>query len=145
MTSQVHAPSRPLIFQAIAGGIIGAIIVDSFLAINLHVSLVALEARNAALLAGPGASPGLGVIAHLAIALAWAIIYTYAFNAIGKLHNWILGTIVLGLAVNTVMTFAVAMKTGTPWGNAFVTDLIPNVIFYALPVALYLAFAVRRA
>ena len=97
MNTKGPSENRSLIVQAIIGGIIGGIIVDTFLLIALHVSPIALEARNAALVAGPGASPVLGLIAHFAIAIAWAVAYAYAFNALGQLRNWILGTIVLGI------------------------------------------------
>jgi hypothetical protein len=145
MSDQVRAESRSLIVQAIIAGIIGGIVVDAFLAIKLHVSLAALETGNAALVAGPGTSPVLGVVVHFAIAILWAVIYAYVFNAIGKLQTWILGTIVLGLVVDAVMNFAITIKTGAPWGSGFVKDLIPNVVFYALPVASYFARSVSRA
>jgi hypothetical protein len=144
MSSQVFPKSSSLAVQAIIGGILGGIIVDAFLALDLHVTADVLESRNAALIAGPGASPLLGVSVHFAIAIVWALIYAYAFNAIGKLRNWILGTIVFGIVVNAVMNFAITTKTGDAWGNGFVRDLIPNVVFYALPVAFYLARAVRE-
>jgi hypothetical protein len=144
MNTKEPSEKRSLIVQAIIGGIIGGIIVDTFLLIALHVSPLALEARNAALLAGPGASPVLGLIAHFAIAIAWAVTYAYAFNALGRLQNWVLGTIVLGITVNAVMNLAITLKTGAPWGAGFVADLITNVIFYALPVAAYLALRIGR-
>jgi hypothetical protein len=112
--------------------------------IALHASLIDLEGRNAALVAAPGASPVLGVIAHFAIAIVWALIYAAAFNAIGLLRNWLLGAIVLGIVVDAVMTLAITIKTGAPWGSGVVTGLLPNVVFYALPVALYLALSGRR-
>lgn len=138
MNAQARSQRSSLFVQAIIAGIIGAVIVDAFLSIELHVSLAVLEGNNAALVAAPGASPVLGVIAHFMIAIVWATIYAYAFNAIGKLENWILGTIVLGLAVDAVMNLLITMKTGAPWDSGFVKDLLPNVVFYALPVALYL-------
>lgn len=137
--------SRSLIVQAIIAGVIGGIIVDAFLSIELHASPIDLEARNAALIAGPGASPILGLIAHFTIAIVWAVIYAYVFNGIGKLQNWVLGTVVLGIVVNAVMNFAITTRTGAPWTSGFVRDLIPNVVFYGLPVAAYLARTVRRA
>jgi hypothetical protein len=134
--------SRALIVQAIIAGVIGGIIVDAFLSIELHASPIDLEARNAALIAGPGASP---IIAHFTIAIVWAVIYAYVFNGIGKLQNWVLGTVVLGIVVNAVMNFAITTRTGAPWTGGFVRDLIPNVVFYGLPVAAFLARTVRRA
>jgi hypothetical protein len=79
------------------------------------------------------------LIVHFAIAIAWAVIYAYAFTAIGKLQNWILGAIVLGIVVNAVMNFAITMRTGAAWSSDLVKDLIPNVVFFPLPVASYLA------
>ncbi|MGC9992130.1 MAG: hypothetical protein ABSD52_07040 [Candidatus Cybelea sp.] len=135
--------NRSLTIQAIIAGIIGGIIVDAFLSIELHVSPVALESHNAATVAGPGASPVLGVIVHFFAAIVWALIYAYVFNAVDKLRNWVLGTLVLGLVVNAVMNLLITMRTGAPWYSGFATDLIANVVFYALPVALYLAQANR--
>jgi len=137
--------SRSLFVQAIIAGIIGGIIVDAFLSIELHVSPVALETHNATIAAGPGASPVLGVIVHFVTAIVWAVVYAYAFNAIGKLQSWIVGAIVLGVVVNAVMNFMITMKTGAPWSKGFVADWIPNVVFYALPVTLFLARTIRRA
>lgn len=144
MGAQVASRRGSLFVQAIIAGIIGAVIVDGFLAIELHVSLTALETRNAASVVGPGGPPVLGVIAHFVVAIVWATLYAYTFSAIGRLGNWIFGTIVLGLVVNTVMTLLITMRTGSPWGGGFVEDLVPNVIFYALPVALYLSRVARR-
>lgn len=145
MTNQLRPENGSLIVQAVIGGVIGGIIVDAFLAIELNLSPEALEGRNAALVAAPGASPVLGTIVHFVIAIAWALAYAFAFNAIGKLQNWVLGTIVLGVIVDAVMNLAIAVKTSAPWGNGFVMDLITNVVFYALPVTLYLARTGRRA
>jgi hypothetical protein len=62
-----------------------------------------------------------------------------------SLQNLVLGAIVLGIVVNAVMNVAITMKTGAPWSSGFVRDLIPNLVFYALPVASYLARTTRRA
>ncbi|HZY99100.1 MAG TPA: hypothetical protein VFE36_05975 [Candidatus Baltobacteraceae bacterium] len=137
--------SRSLVVQAIIAGIIGGIIVDAFLSIELHVSPLALETHNAAIATGPGASPVLGVIIHFVTAVVWAVIYAYVFNAAGKLQNWVAGAIVLGVVVSSVMNLIITMKTGASWSKGFALELIPNVVFYALPVALYLARTVRRA
>jgi len=141
----VRSLGSSLLVRAIVAGIIGAVIVDAFLSIKQHVSPVVLETNIATTVAGPGASPLLGVLVHLMIAIVWALSYAYVFNALGQLQNWIAGTIVLGVVVDAVMNFIVAMKTGAPWGPAFATGLITNVVFYALPVAFYLARTVRRA
>jgi hypothetical protein len=140
----VRPQGGSLVAQAIVAGIIGGIIVDTFLSIELHLSPVILEASNATTAFGI-ASPLLGVILHFVIAIVWALIYAYVFSAIGQLQNWVVGTIVLGVVVDAVMNFIISTKTGAPWGNAFVEGLITNVVFYALPVSFYLARSVRRA
>jgi hypothetical protein len=136
--AQARAHGSSLIVPAITAGLIGGIIVDAFLSIDLHISPVVLEAGNATTEFGI-ASPELGLIVHFVIAIVWAVIYAYVFNAIGQLQNWILGAIVLGVVVDAVMNALIMMKTGAPWGSAFVGGLITNVVFYALPVAWYLA------
>ena len=136
--------SRPLIIQAIIAGAIGGIIVEVFLMIERHLLPIALETRNAALFAGPGASPLLGVGAHFAIAIFWAVVYAYAFREIAKLQDWFVGAIVLGITVNAFMTLVITTRTGTPWDKGFVADFIPNVVFYAFPVTFYLSHTVRR-
>ena len=135
---QARSQTQSLVRQAFIAGIIGAIIVDTYLSIELHTSIVALEVRNAMTAFDVG-SPILGLVVHLVIALVWALIYAYIFNAIGQLGNWILGTIVLGVVVDAVMNFIIMLKTGAPWGTAFAGGLVTNVVFYALPVALYLS------
>jgi hypothetical protein len=141
---QARSQTPSLIRRAVTAGIIGAIIVDTYLSISLHLSPVALEVRNARTAFDVG-SPVLGLIVHLVVALVWALIYAYVFNAIGQLRNWILGTIVLGVVLNAVMNLIITLKIGVPWGTGFVDDLIANVVFYALPVALYLALTAPRA
>src|ERR1700677_1452507 len=142
--TQVRSQAPSLIRQALIAGIIGAIVVDTYLSIDLHTSPVALEVRNATTAFNVG-SPILGVIVHLVIALVWALVYAYIFNAIGQLRNWILGTIVLGVAVDAVMNLIIMLKVGASWGTDFVDGLVTNVVFYPLPVALYLSRAAYRA
>jgi hypothetical protein len=139
-----RSQSPLLIRQAVIAGLIGAIIVDTYLSIELHTSIVALEVRNAMTAFDVGL-PILGVIVHLVIALVWALIYAYVFNAIGQLRNWILGTIVLGVVLDAVMNLIIMLKIGAPWGAGFLGGLITNVVFYALPVALYLSLTAPRA
>jgi hypothetical protein len=141
----MRSPSDSLTIRAVIAGIIGGIIVDAFLSIRLHISPIDLEAHTAATAIGPGTSPVLGTVVHFAIAIGWALIYAFSANAAGRLANWIVGGIVLGIVVDAVMNFLIAIKTGAPWGSSFVDGLITNVVFYALPVAFYLARTVRRA
>lgn len=51
----------------------------------------------------------------------------------------------LGVVVDAVMNFLISMKTGMSWASGFVDGLLTNALFYALPVAWYLARNVRHA
>lgn len=130
--------------QAVIAGIIGGILIDTFLAIVFHRSLVAIWQFVASTIVGQGAfaNPSyalLGFCMHFTISILWAVLYTYVFGALGQLKNWVAGAIIWGVVVDAVMQFIVAMRTGSPWGPAFVQGLIAHIVFYALPVALYMA------
>jgi hypothetical protein len=142
----VQARSRLLLGPAITAGIIGGILVDAFLAIMFKVSPLMLWGNIAATVAGPGSSWWIGLVVHFIVSIFWAILYLYIFSAIGQLKNWIVGAIVWGVIVDACMQFIVAVKTGGSWWQNFATPigLTAHIVFYALPVALYLASAARR-
>ena len=71
------------------------------------------------------------------------MLYAYAFTAIGQIKNWILGAIAWGIIVDAAMNLLLAVKIGQPFGPSFVQGLLGHVVFYALPVALYMANAAR--
>lgn len=148
-TTNVRSTSRTsLLGQAAIAGIIGGIIIDIFLGIVLHRSPVAIWQFIASTIVGPGAfaSPSyavLGFFVHFIVSIVWAMLYTYTFSALGQLKNWIAGAIGWGIVVDAVMQLIVASRTGSAWGPAFVQGLIPHIVFYALPVALYMARAAR--
>ena len=148
-TTNIRATSgTPLLAQAAVAGIIGGIVVDLFLSIMMHRSPVAIWQFIASTLIGQSAfaSPSyavLGLVMHFIISIVWAVIYVYAFTAIGQIRNWILGAIVLGVVVDAIMQLILAVKIGAPWGPSFVQGLLPHVVFYALPVALYMARVAR--
>jgi hypothetical protein len=130
--------------QAAIAGIIGGILIDLFLAIATHRSPVAIWQFVASTIVGQGAFASrsyavLGFIVHFVVAIVWAEIYAYVFNALGQLKNWILGAIVLGIVVAAVMNLILAIKIGAPWGPSFAQGVLPHIVFYALPVALYMA------
>jgi hypothetical protein len=143
---RAQARTTSLLVPAIVAGIIGGIIVDAFLATAFKVSPLTLWGGIAATVVGPGTSPWIGLVVHLIVSIVWAVIYLYAFGAIGQLRNWIVNAIVLGVVVDAVMQGIVAAKTGGNWWAMFASPigLIAHVVFYALPVTLYLASAMRR-
>lgn len=138
-----------MIGPAVIAGIIGGIIIDTFLAVMGHRSPVAIWQFVASTIVGQGAfsSPSYAVVGffvHFIVSIVWAVLYGYAFAAMGQLRNWVLGAIVWGVVVDACMNLLLAVKTGSPWWPSFEQNLLAHVVFYALPVALYLAFAGRR-
>ena len=85
----------------------------------------------------------LGFVVHFITSIVWAVLYAYVFASLGQLKNWLAGAIVWGVVVNAAMQALLAIKIGQPFGPAFLQGLIPHIVFFALPVALYMANAVR--
>lgn len=141
----VQARSTSLLSSAVIAGIIGGIVVDAFLSISQHISPITLWTGMAAAAAGPGSPWWIGLIVHAVISIVWALLYAYIVSAIRQLRNWLVNGIVWGVIVTAVMAFIVSTKTGTSWSNNFMEDLLGTEVFYALPMAFYLARAVRRA
>jgi hypothetical protein len=142
----VQARSTSLLGPAVVAGIIDGIIVDAFLSSVLKLSPVTLWTGIAATVVGPGTPAWIGFVIHFIVSIVWAVLYLYVFGAIGQLRNWILGAIVWGIVVDAVMQGIVTLKTGQDWWTHFAVPvgLIAHIVFYALPVALYLAYAARR-
>jgi hypothetical protein len=140
----VQARSTSLLGPAVVAGIIGGIIVDSFLSISHHISPITLWTGMAADAAGPGSPWWIGLLVHAVVSVVWAVLYAYIVSAIGQLKNWLVSGIVWGVIVTAVMASIVSLKTGSPWGSTFMEDLLGTAVFYALPMAFYLAYAARR-
>ena len=143
----VQARSTSTLFgSAVVAGIIGGILVDAFLAIVFKVSPITIWTGVAATVVGQGSAWWIGLVVHFIVSIVWAILYLYVFSALGQLKNWIVGAIVWGLVVDACMQFIVATKTGGSWWQSFgqPIGIIAHIVFYALPVALYLASAARR-
>ena len=141
----VQARSASLLVPAIIAGIIGGIIVDAFLSISHHISPITLWSGMAAAAAGPGSPWWMGLLVHAVISLVWAVLYAYIVGAIGQLRNWLVSGLVWGVIVTAVMAFIVSTKTGSSWSSNFKEDLLATAVFYALPMAFYLARTTRRA
>lgn len=141
----VQPRSGSLLGSALIAGIIGGVLVDAFLSLSHHISPITLWSGMAAAAAGPGSPWWLGLLVHAVISLVWAVLYAYVVSAIGQLRNWLVSGIVWGVIVTAVMAFIVSTKTGSTWTSNFQEDLLGTAVFYALPMAFYLARATRRA
>ncbi len=140
-----RARSASLLAPAVIAGIIGGIVVDAFLSLWHHISPITLWTGMASAAAGPGSPWWVGLLVHAVISIVWAVLYAYIVSAIGQLRNWLVAGIVWGVIVTAVMAFIVSTKTGTTWSSNFREDLLGTAVFYALPMAFYLARAARRA
>jgi hypothetical protein len=136
---------RSLLGPAVVAGIIGGIVVDSFLSISHHISPITLWSGMASDAAGPGSPWWIGLLVHAVVSIVWAVLYAYIVSAIGQLKNWLVAGIVWGVIVTAVMASIVSLKTGSSWSNTFMEDLLGTAVFYALPMAFYLARAARRS
>jgi hypothetical protein len=143
----VRARSSSLLGAAVIAGIIGGILVDAFLAIVFKTSPIMIWTGVATTVAGAGSPWWIGLAVHFIVSIVWAVLYAYIFIAIGQIKNWIIGAIVWGLVVDAAMQLIVAIKTGGSWWHGFAQPIgiVAHIVFYALPVALYLASAARRA
>jgi hypothetical protein len=146
MAVQVRSTSS-LLRSAVVAGIIGGILVDAFLALMFKTSPTTIWTNVAATAIGSGGPWWVGLVVHFIVSIVWAVLYLYVFAALGQLKNWIVGAIVWGLVVDAVMQFIVATKTGSSWWQGFGNPIgiTAHIVFYALPVTLYLASAARRS
>jgi hypothetical protein len=148
-TANLRTDSKSSLFaQAAIAGVLGGIIVDLFLAIVTHHSPIALWQFIASTIVGQVAFTSssyalLGFIVHFIVSIVWAVLYAYVFGALGQLKNWILGAIVWGVVVDAAMQLLLQIKIGAPFGTGFINGLLPHIVFYALPVALYMARGAR--
>lgn len=138
-----------VIRRSVVAGVIGGIVIDAYLTLVMPShSPIAIWQFIASTIVGPVAfsTPSyalLGLCVHFIVSIVWAVLYAYAFGSLGQLRNWILGAIVWGIVVDAGMSLLLTIKTGSPWWASFVHSLLAHVVFYALPVALYMAFAPR--
>jgi hypothetical protein len=140
----VRSRSTSLLGHAVVAGIIGGIVVDTFLSIAHHISPITLWTGMATDAVGPGISWWIGLLVHAITSIVWAVLYAYIVSAIGQLRNWLVSGIVWGVIVTAVMALIVSLKTGSPWSTEFTQYLLGTAVFYALPMAYYLARTVRR-
>ena len=139
----------PPLGAAVTAGILGGILIDAFLALMMHTSPIGIWQFVASTIVGKVAftAPAyavLGVAVHLVVSILWALVYAYAATALGALKQWLLGAIVLGVVVDAAMELLLQVKIGQPFAPAFEQGLLAHVVFYALPVAWYLARSARR-
>jgi len=143
---------RRLVIQGAVAGIVGGILIDAFLYIALllpvHQPIAALWATISATATGRAvASPGLGLIIHFCVSIAWGIGYAYAAYTRAPIadHPYISGP-VFGFIVMVLMQFvqlAAGVKLPPLTALSFISILVAHCIFFGLPVAVYISRTAR--
>jgi hypothetical protein len=147
-------PARrlPVIPTAIVAGILGGIGLEVYLYLFNHIDPIGHWTFVATVMLGPDQAANyvwLGGVAHYAISIGWALIYTLLATRWASLWRmplvWgpLYGVIVM-FSMFGVLIFKHAM-VALPEGMQLVYSLIGHCIFYALPMALYVGFAARRS
>lgn len=141
-----HPSARSPIAGAVVAGIIGAFFIHAFF---FAVGLARFPATYnwiASGVVGRAAYTGhwewLGVLLHLAISIVIATLYVYVAQVTGLIGRPLLGGTLLGIATNGVMDLIVYARLGTPlpttWHDIAI-PLVAHVVFFGVPIALYLA------
>jgi hypothetical protein len=148
----VRAGSRSVVAPAFVAGMIGAAVVDAFLSIATHRPIVKMWQFIASTAVGPVAfsSPEyalLGGFLHLVTSLVWAYLYAYVWRAVNNLRNWGLGAVLWGVVVNVCMDGFLALRGALPplMPAGIIGGLVAHIVFFAIPVAWYLARSIRSA
>ena len=147
--------SRANVWAAgIVSGSIGGALIDGFLAVANHTSLIQIWQFVASALVGAAAfaSPGyaiLGFAMHFAISIVWASIYAWAaFGPLPALARLpVAYGLVYGVVVMIGMTVLLMIQhigpAGVPDTATLVKSLIAHTVFFGIPVALYVGRAAR--
>jgi hypothetical protein len=140
------------ISRAVAAGFIGGIIIDLFLIIARAVPFPGVYQFIASTLVGPvaftsGLYIALGLVMHFFISIAFALGFAFVasrFRAV--LDQPLAWGVIFGLAAYAVMEIVLALAHAAqpPSVKGIVISLIAHVVFFGLPVALYIARAGKR-
>lgn len=138
--------------RALTAGLLGGVIVDLFLIIVRAVPFPGVYQFIASTLVGPvaftsSAYIALGLVMHFLISIVFASAYAFiASRSRALLEQPIAWGAVFGLAVFAVMqvVLTLAHAAQPPSVKGIVIGLISHVVFFGLPVALYIARGEKR-
>ena len=140
------------ISRAVTAGFLGGITVDLFLIIVRAVPFPGVYQFIASTLVGPVAFTSssyiaLGLVMHFLISIAFALGFAFVasrFRAV--LDQPLAWGAIFGLAVYAIMesVLALAHAAQSPSVKGIVISLVAHVVFFGLPVALYIARADKR-
>jgi hypothetical protein len=138
-----------------AAGIIGGILLDLFLMLANHLSIIQVWQFAASGVVGSIAfgAPSfalLGFLVHFFISMVWGIIYaSLAFSVWPFLaRNPVIGGLLYGVVVMIAMTTLLMIKhvgpAGPPEASMLIKSFIAHTIFFGLPVGLYVGKTAGR-
>ena len=136
-----------LIVRGVVAGLLGGILIDAFLLLSHAAQFPELFQFIASGVIGSVAYTSAGYVwfglcLHFAISTVWGIFYALAATAGHFVHRWILGAIGLGLFVAIVMQIVTALAHlghVVPIPSRFAISVLSHVVFFALPIAWYVA------
>jgi hypothetical protein len=95
------------------------------------------------------ASPAIGVVLHVIVAIGWALGYVYLIRSQPQLleHPWLSGA-AFGLVVYVFMQ--IALVADADWHRpsgplVLAAGLVSHIVFYGMPVGLLVSRSLRRA
>jgi hypothetical protein len=136
---------------AIVAGIIGGILIEVYLFIFMHYTLLGHWQFVASTLVGRDAAPNytwLGGLVHYSVSIVWALIYVLLaqrWPALWK-NPWLWG-VLYGVVVMICMTSILIFRHlgSVPSGLQLLNSVTSHTLFFGLPVALYVSAAFHRA
>jgi hypothetical protein len=137
---------------AAIAGVIGGIGIEIYLYLFNHLTPIQHWTFIASVLFGPAQAADhvwLGAVVHYLISIVWASIYVLLAQRFPALWRspWLWGPVygvVVAIGMNTLLMIK-HVVTGPPSGTMLVQALVVHCIFFALPLALYVGYAGRRA
>jgi hypothetical protein len=143
-----HPAARSLLAGGVVAGILGAFVMHAFLFAVGMVRYPLTYEWIASGVIGHAAYVDhvawLGVIVHVGIAIVAATLYAYAAQFSGLLGKPLLGALLFGIVTNGVMDVIAFAKGLAPsptmltWHDLGI-GLAAHVVFFALPIALFLS------
>lgn len=140
------------IARAISAGLIGGIIVDTFLVLIRAAPFPGIYQFIASTVVGPTAFTSasyiaLGLVMHFLISIAFALGYAFvAEQNHALIENPTLWGAIFGTAVMVIMQIVLALAHASkpPTVMGIVMGLVSHIVFFGWPVAWYYAWAGKR-
>ncbi len=140
-----------VVAAGIVSGVIGGVLIDGFLSVANHMSLIAIWQFVASGLIGSVAFTSssyaeLGFVLHFVISIVWGLIFAWGALSMPVLvRRPVLSGLLCGVVVMAAMSALVMFKHLGPAPDpaAIVKSLIAHTVFFGLPVSLFVNKGIR--